>query len=434
MNMYDIILKKREGCHLDRDEIRFFINGFTKGDIPDYQASALLMTFFFNDLDHDEIFYLTDAMKDSGDVVDLSSIEGIKVDKHSTGGVGDKTTLIVAPIAAACGVPIAKMSGRGLGFTGGTVDKMESIPGMKTTLTEKEFIEQVNDIGISVIGQTGDIAPADKKIYALRDVTATVDNLGLIASSVMSKKLAAGSDAIVLDVKCGKGAFMENIDDATALAETMVEIGKSAGKKTIAVVTDMNQPLGYNIGNSLEVIEAVETLKGKGPEDITALSVELAAQMVIAGEIETDYEKARYQVSEAICSGNALYKLREFILAQGGDQGVTYDYTLLGDSCEKTEIYAEKDGYIVEINAGVIGSASQRSGAGRATKDDEIDMNAGIKLYKKVGDRVNKDDLLATVYGKTLVKTEDASELAKTAYKIKSDPPKKEDLIKKIIS
>lgn len=434
MNMYDIILKKRNGGILTKEEITHFVSGYASGDIPDYQASALLMTFFFNNLNHDEVFALTDAMKSSGDIVNLSGINGIKVDKHSTGGVGDKTTLIVAPIAAACGVPIAKMSGRGLGFTGGTVDKMESIPGMKTVLSEEDFVNQVNSIGISVIGQTGHIAPADKKIYALRDVTATVDNLGLIASSVMSKKLAAGSDAIVLDVKCGNGAFMESLDEAKELANIMVEIGKNAGKKTVAVITDMNQPLGHGVGNSIEVIEAIETLKSKGPEDITQLSIELSAQMIMAGELATDYETAKSMASNALTSGAALGKLRELIIAQGGDSNITYNYDLFGTAQYTAEILANESGYISSINAATIGTASQRSGAGRATKDDEIDMTAGIVLNKKVGEKVKEGKLLATVFGNNEQKVDEAKEIAKHAFEIKSDPPEKADLIKSIVS
>lgn len=433
MNMYDIILKKRENGRLTKEEIEFFIEGYTDGIIPDYQVSALLMTFFFNELDRDEIFHLTDAMKNSGDIIDLSDIKGIKVDKHSTGGVGDKTTLIVAPLAAACGVPIAKMSGRGLGFTGGTVDKMEAVPGMKTSLTEEEFKNQVNDINISVIGQTGHIAPADKKIYALRDVTATVDNLGLIASSVMSKKLAAGSDAIVLDVKCGNGAFMETEEDAAQLGRIMVEIGKKAGKKTIAVITDMNQPLGRGVGNSIEVMEAIETLRGEGPEDITELSIELAAQMIMAGEVETDHDKAREKVICTLESGDALKKFRQFIKAQGGDPHVTEDFSIFGMARFKEEIRADLDGYISDIKASVIGLASQRSGAGRATKDDDIDLNAGIILNKKIGDKAEKNQLLATVFSNDRRKLKEAADLAGAAFSIKKNPPKPKDLIKQII-
>ena len=434
MNMYDIILTKRDGGKLSKSQIEYFVEGYTEGYIPDYQASALLMTFFFNALDHEEIFFLTDAMKESGDTIDLSAIKGIKVDKHSTGGVGDKTTLIVAPLAAACGVPIAKMSGRGLGFTGGTVDKMESIPGMKTSLTQSQFVDQVNHINISVIGQTGSIAPADKKIYALRDVTATVDNLGLIASSVMSKKLAAGADAIVLDVKCGNGAFMETPEEAIALGEIMVEIGKSAGKKTIAVITDMNQPLGKGVGNSIEVIEAIETLKGRGPDDITQLSIELATRMVMAGNIEAEYEAAKTKINEALYSEAALYKLRQFIEAQEGDPAVIDNYDLFGTALNKENIICNENGYVSGINAGNIGHASQLSGAGRATKDDTIDMNAGIIIHKKVGTPVLKGDVLATVYGQSKMKVNEAKDVAAPAFRIASEAPAPIELIKHIIS
>ena len=433
INLYDLILKKREGEHLTEEEINYFVKGYTEGAIPDYQISALLMTFFFNPLDHEEIFYLTYAMKNSGDTIDLSDISGIKVDKHSTGGVGDKTTFIVAPIAAVCGVPIAKMSGRGLGFTGGTVDKMESIPGMNTTLTEEAFKQQVNDIGLSVIGQSGHIVPADKKIYALRDVTATVDNLGLIASSIMSKKLAAGSDAIVLDVKCGNGAFMETEKDAYDLGSMMVDIGKKAEKKTIALITDMSQPLGKGVGNSIEVIEAIDTLKGEGPDDITELSLELAAQMIMAGGIETEYKSARKKAEEALHSGAALDKFSQFIKAQGGNEEVINDYGIFDQAVHKSVINAEETGYINEIKAGVIGIASQRSGAGRVKKEDSIDLSAGVILNKKVGEKVSVGDRLAAIYGNDNSKVSEAAEITKKAFSIKKDPPGRKDLIKEII-
>ncbi|MDR3295862.1 MAG: thymidine phosphorylase, partial [Clostridiales Family XIII bacterium] len=319
MTMIDIIQKKRDGGKLDAGEIEYFVQGVTAGAIPDYQAAALLMAIFFRALCQKEIFLLTDAMKRSGDVIDLSAIQGVKVDKHSTGGVGDKTTFIAAPLAAACGVPVAKMSGRGLGFTGGTVDKMESIPGMRTGMDAAAFTDLVNDKKISVIGQTGHIAPADKKIYALRDVTATVDSLGLIAASVMSKKLASGSDAFVLDVKCGDGAFMKNIGEAKQLAEIMVAIGKAAGKKTIAVVSAMDQPLGKSVGNSMEVIEAIETLKGRGPADITELSLRLSAYMIYAGEKVATPEDGYNLAKIALGSGAGLKKFREFVEGQGGN-------------------------------------------------------------------------------------------------------------------
>ncbi len=360
--------------------------------------SAFLMAVYFKGMSKEETVCLTKVMRDSGDVADLTGISGIKVDKHSTGGVGDKTTLIVAPAAAACGVPIAKMSGRGLGFTGGTVDKLEAIPGYKTSLEREEFTNQVNDVGIALIGQTGHIAPADKKIYALRDVTATVENLSLITSSIMSKKLASGSDAIVLDVKCGRGAFMKDEASAAELAALMVEIGNAAGKKTMALITDMDQPLGNAVGNTLEVIEAIETLKGKGPSDITELSIELAAMMIFAGEKASDLDEARKMAKEAVTGGAGLDKLRALIEAQGGDSSVIDDYSLL-PQCDKVyEVKAEEEGYITQIDAMGIGIASQHTGAGRARKEDDIDPGAGIVLKVKVGSMVRKGDVLALVY------------------------------------
>lgn len=433
MNMYDIIYKKREGGILDQDEIEFFVNGYTEGSIPDYQAAALLMAIFFRKMNKEETYALTTSMKNSGDIVDLSGIEGVKVDKHSTGGVGDKTTLIVGPLAAACGVPIAKMSGRGLGFTGGTVDKMESIPGFRTTLEAEEFISLVNRVGLSVIGQTAHIAPADKKLYALRDVTATVDNLSLITSSIMSKKLASGSDAIVLDVKCGSGAFMERFEDACELGELMVEIGKADGKKTIAVITDMSQPLGLAVGNSLEVIEAIETLKGNGPKDITELSLALASYMIYAGEKADSPEEGLKAAREALESGRALNKLAEFIAGQSGDARVINDHTRFPQPSCCSEIRSPADGYVDSIDARSIGLASQHSGAGRATKEDSIDLSAGILLHKKVGDSVRKGDLLATVHGNDRARTERGAKEAATAFRIKDQRPEETKLIKRII-
>ena len=356
------------------------------------------MAVYFQGMTKEETVSLTKIMRDSGDVADLSQIKGIKVDKHSTGGVGDKTTLIVGPAAAACGVPIAKMSGRGLGFTGGTVDKLEAIPGYRTSLDRDEFTKQVNEVGISLIGQTGSIAPADKKIYALRDVTATVENMSLITSSIMSKKLASGSDAIVLDVKCGRGAFMKDEESAAELASLMVEIGKASGKKTMALITDMDQPLGKAVGNTLEVIEAIDTLKSKGPEDITELSIELAAMMIFAGEKAPDLETAREMAADAIRSGAALDKLRNLISAQGGDPRVVDDYSLLPQSDGVYEVISDEEGYIEQIDAMTIGVASQHTGAGRAKKEDSIDPGAGIVLEVKTGDKVNKGDRLALIY------------------------------------
>lgn len=433
MNMNDIIYKKREGGKLTKEEIEYFVKGFTEGEIPDYQMSALLMAIFFRKMDKEETYLLTNAMKFSGDVVDLSPIQGIKVDKHSTGGVGDKTTLIVAPIAAACGVPIAKMSGRGLGFTGGTVDKMESIPGFQTSIEAEKFMELVNTIGISVIGQTAHIAPADKKIYALRDVTSTVDNMSLISSSIMSKKLASGSDAIVLDVKCGDGAFMQTLEDACELAQWMVDLGNADGKKTIAVVTDMNQPLGKAVGNSLEVIEAIETLKGNGPEDITELSLTLAGVMIYAGGKAASREEGHSLAEEMLKNGKALEKLTQFIEGQGGNSDAVKDYQLFPQPAYKQDLICEQDGYVSQIAARTIGLASQHSGAGRATKEDDIDLSAGIYLHKKIGDQVSKGDVLATIYGNHVEKVKHSLEEARKAYVFSTSEPEKLVLIKKII-
>lgn len=433
INMNDIILKKRNGGKLTQDEIKYFIDGYTGGEIPDYQASALLMAIYFQKMDKEETFQLTDAMRYSGDTIDLSEIRGIKVDKHSTGGVGDKVSLIVAPIAAACGVPVAKMSGRGLGFTGGTIDKLESIPGFKTSMEPAEFTKQVNDIGIAIIGQTAHVAPADKKLYALRDVTATVDNFSLIASSIMSKKLAAGSDAILLDVKCGNGAFMENQDDAETLAELMCSIGAAAGKRTVAAVTDMSQPLGCAVGNSLEVIEAIETLKENGPEDITELTMRLAGIMIYLGGRAKTADEGRVMAVHAVKSGMALTKFRRFIAAQGGNPDVTEDYSLLPQAKEKKNLIAETGGCISEIAARSIGLASQHTGAGRATKDDSIDLSAGVILHKKVGDKVSKGDILATFYGNDKKKVAAAEAEASGAFTITSEKVHKPALIKEII-
>lgn len=432
-NMSDIIYKKREGGELSREEIQFFITDYVAGRIPDYQASALLMAIFFRGLSRRETFELTDAMRYSGDTVDLSSIPGIKVDKHSTGGVGDKTTLIVAPLASACGVPIAKMSGRGLGFTGGTVDKMESIPGFHTSLEPEAFLAQVRKIGMAVIGQTAHITPADKKLYALRDVTATVDNFGLIASSIMSKKLAAGSDAIVLDVKVGDGAFMENEQDAETLANLMVDIGDDAGRRTVAAITEMGQPLGCAVGNSLEVIEAIETLKGKGPEDITELAERLAGIMVYLGGKAQTPEEGHAMAAEALASGKGLAQFRKFVQAQGGDPAVVDDYTLFPQAAHHLELLAETDGYVQKIAARTIGLASQHTGAGRATKEDQIDLAAGVYLHKKVGDAVKQGDVLATFYGNDPAKLENGRQEAAKALTIGIAQPERPQLIKKII-
>lgn len=433
MNMVDLIQKKKDGGVLSAEEIKWFVNGYVADEIPDYQVAAMLMAICFKGLDREETFQLTDAMRYSGDTIDLSSIKGIKVDKHSTGGVGDKTTLIVAPLAASLGVPVAKMSGRGLGFTGGTVDKMESIPGFRTTLEPKEFLNQVNNIKLSVIGQTAHITPADKKLYALRDVTATVDNFGLIASSIMSKKLAAGSDAIVLDVKVGDGAFMENEKDAEILAELMVDIGNKAGRRTVAAITEMGQPLGKAVGNSLEVIEAIQTLKGQGPEDITQLAERLSGIMVYLGGKAASPEEGYAMTKEALGDGRGLAKLKEFIAAQGGNPDVIYDYSLFPAHSMKKELVADRDGYVQKIEARRIGLASQHTGAGRATKEDTVDLSAGIYVCKKVGDEVKKGDVLAILYGNDRNKLEAAEGEALRAFELGEQQAKPPVLIKKII-
>lgn len=433
MNMVSMIQKKKDGLTLTREEIQWFIDGYVKGDIPDYQASALLMAICFRGLNREETFQLTEAMRFSGDTIDLSPINGIKVDKHSTGGVGDKTTLVVTPLAAACGVPIAKMSGRGLGFTGGTVDKMEAIPGFRTALEPQEFLDQVNRVGMAVIGQTAHITPADKKLYALRDVTATVDNFGLISSSIMSKKLAAGSDAIVLDVKVGDGAFMENLEDASVLAGLMVDIGTDAGRRTVAAITEMGQPLGKAVGNSLEVIEAIETLKGRGPSDITELALKLSGIMVYLGGMADSPEEGMEKTTAALEDGSGLRKLRQFIEAQGGNADVVDDYSLFPQHSVELVLRAEASGYVSAIEARKIGLASQHTGAGRATKEDVVDLSAGICLHKKVGDAVAEGDVLATFYGNDSLKVEAAVRMAKEAFQLSGKPVQPPQLIKKII-
>ncbi|MBR6529124.1 MAG: pyrimidine-nucleoside phosphorylase [Firmicutes bacterium] len=433
MNMVSIIQKKKDGLELTAEEIKWFVDGYVAGDIPDYQASALLMAIYFQGLCNEEIFHLTEAMRYSGDTIDLSGIDGIKVDKHSTGGVGDKTTLVVAPLAAACGVPIAKMSGRGLGFTGGTIDKMESIPNFKTSLEADEFINQVNTMGMAVIGQTAQVTPADKKLYALRDVTATVDNFGLISSSIMSKKLAAGSDAIVLDVKVGDGAFMENIDDAVKLAKMMVEIGNSAGRRTVAAITEMGQPLGCAVGNSLEVIEAIETLKCNGPKDITELALKLSGIMVYLGGKAQSPEAGMEMTKKAMEDGTGLAKLGEFIAAQGGNPEVINDYSLFPQHSITAELKAEADGFVKSIEARKIGLASQQTGAGRATKEDDIDLSAGIKVLKKVGDEVKAGEVLAIFYGNDQNKIDSAMKIAGEAFEVGKEPCDAPKLIKEII-
>lgn len=398
MRMVDIIEKKRDGQELTTAEINFFIEGYTKGEIPDYQASALAMAIYFQDMNDRERADLTRAMVKSGDTIDLSAIDGVKVDKHSTGGVGDTTTLVLAPLVASLDVPVAKMSGRGLGHTGGTIDKLESIAGFHVELTREQFIDLVNRDKVAVIGQSGNLTPADKKLYALRDVTGTVNSIPLIASSIMSKKIAAGADAIVLDVKTGDGAFMKTQEDAEKLAHAMVRIGNHVGRKTIAIISDMSQPLGFAIGNALEVKEAIETLQGKGPKDLTELVLTLGSQMVIlAGKAKTS-EEAKEMLLDAIHSGKALAKFKEFLANQGGDASIVDDLTKLPQAKYKIELPAKQSGYISRMVADEIGVASMILGAGRATKEDVIDLAVGLVLHKKVGDKVEEGESILTIY------------------------------------
>lgn len=408
MRMYDVILKKRNNLELNKEEIDFFINGFTEGTIPDYQASALLMAIYFNGMNKRETADLTMAMAKSGDRLDLSKINGIKVDKHSTGGVGDKTTILLAPMVASCGVPVAKMSGRGLGHTGGTIDKLESITGFSVSIPEEQFINNVNKLGLALVAQTGCLAPADKKIYALRDVTTTVDSIPLIASSIMSKKIASGADAIVLDVKVGDGAFMKDEESATLLAREMVKIGNNVGVKTIAVISDMNQPLGYAVGNSLEIIEAINTLKGNGPLDLLELCFALGSNMLLLAKRVDTLEEGRALLKENIDNGNALNKLKEFVLAQGGDISYIDDTSKFESAKYKIEVIAESNGMVTKINAQEVGIIAMEIGAGRATKEDKIDLSVGIVFNKKCSDKVKEGDILAVIYANDKDKGEKA--------------------------
>lgn len=433
MRMYDLILKKKKGGELTTEEIRYMIEGFTNGSIPDYQMSAMTMAICFQGMSPRETVDLTLAMRDSGDVMDLSGIEGVKVDKHSTGGVGDKTSLALTPIVAALGVPVAKMSGRGLGHTGGTIDKLECFPGFTTELSEETFIQNVNTIGIAIAGQTANLAPADKKLYALRDVTATVDQMSLIASSIMSKKLASGSDAIVLDVKTGNGAFMKKFEDSVALAREMVSIGSMAGKKVAAIITDMDQPLGFAVGNSLEVIEAIDMLHGNGPADFKEVVFALGAQMLLFAGKASDEADARAQMETVIANGAALDKLAEFVRAQGGDAALVYDTSLFPVAKYKQEVTATCDGYVHRILAENVGIACMTLGGGRETKESTIDLAVGIILNKKNGDVVETGDTLAVIYGNDTAKMETAEQMIRDAYEIKTMPKAKEPVIRQYI-
>ncbi len=412
MNFIDIIEKKRDRNKLTREEIRYFTEGYVSGKIPDYQVSALLMAIYLNGCDNEETFELTMAMAESGDRVDLSDIPGIKVDKHSTGGVGDKVSLIVGPVAASLGVPVAKMSGRGLGFTGGTLDKLESIPGFSVSLTEEEFVRQVKETGYSLIGQTKDVAPADKLLYALRDVTGTVGCVPLIASSIMSKKIAAGSDAIVLEVTYGTGAFMKTEKEAEVLAKIMIDIGKRAGLSMMGALTDMNEPLGHAVGNSLEVIEAIEALKGNMAPDVKEVIYELASDMLIAGKAADSREGAFSMVSDAISSGKALETFRTMIKRQHGDPNVIDDYTLFKSAPVHVDIVAENEGYLHVSSCAGIGECVKLLGGGRMVKEQEIDLSVGLEIEKKNGDKVSKGDRLCEIYALT----ESDAETAKSQY------------------
>lgn len=433
MRMYDIIAKKRDGGALSREEINFFVSGYTAGEIPDYQASALTMAIFWRGMTERETAELTMAMAHSGDILDLSPISGVKVDKHSTGGVGDKTSLVLGPMVAALGVPVAKMSGRGLGHTGGTIDKLESFPGFVTGISEREFYANVNRIGIAIAGQTGNLAPADKKLYALRDVTATVESIPLIAASIMSKKIAAGADVIVLDVKTGSGAFMKTEEQALLLAREMVRIGTNVGRKTTAVVSNMDEPLGYAVGNSLEVIEAINTLDGHGPEDLLELCLELGSHMVVGAGAAENAREAKKALLRVIEDKSALRKLAELVEAQKGDGRAVYDTALLPAASIVRTVEAKEDGYVEGIACDTVGLCSMVLGGGRETKESVIDLSVGIVLNKKTGDYAAKGDTLATFYANDAARLEDALSRFEGAYRIGENPVRKQKLIRHII-
>ncbi|MFV9510747.1 pyrimidine-nucleoside phosphorylase [Tepidibacillus sp. LV47] len=432
MKMVDIIHKKRDGKELTREEIYFFVHEYTKGTIPDYQVSALLMAIYFQGMTADETAALTMAMVQSGDVIDLSNIHGHKVDKHSTGGVGDKISLIVAPLVASVGIPVAKMSGRGLGHTGGTIDKLESIAGFQVEMTKEEFIENVNKYKIAIASQTGNLAPADKKLYALRDVTATVDSIPLIASSIMSKKIASGADSIVLDVKTGSGAFMKTLEDSEALAKEMVRIGKKLGKNIVAVISDMNQPLGFEVGNANEVKEAIRVLRGEEIEDLKTLSLELATQMVLLAQSYPDYGTAKKELEKNLKNGKAYETFKQFIQAQHGNTKVIDHIELLPDAKYHIEVKAEEDGYIASIDAEAVGLAAMYLGAGRVTKEDQIDHAVGITLKKKVGYKVIAGETIAILHSNHPNPTESMVKL-KEAYHYSNTKPQPRPLIYQII-
>ncbi|MBA2173804.1 pyrimidine-nucleoside phosphorylase [Halobacillus locisalis] len=432
MRMYDIIVKKRDGGQLTKQEIEFFVEGYTKGEIPDYQASALTMAIYFQGMTPEETATLTQAMVDSGETIDLSGINGHKVDKHSTGGVGDKVTFIVGPLVASVGVPVAKMSGRGLGHTGGTLDKLESVKGLEIEMTKEKFIENVNTHKLAVAGQTGNLAPADKKLYALRDVTGTVDSLPLIAGSIMSKKLASGADSIVLDVKTGSGAFMKTLEDSENLAREMVNIGNNLGRNTVAVISDMNQPLGYEVGNANEIREAAEILQGSNVEDLRTLSLEIASHMTVLAEVFESYDEAYKALEANIENGKAFNSLRTLIEAQGGDVSMIDDLDKLPKAKHDIEVTADKGGFVSAIDAESIGIAAMYLGAGRATKDDEINHGVGITLKKKIGDPVEAGEALVVLHSDDENPTASVDKV-KEAYSISDNQVEKPTLIHNII-
>lgn len=433
MRMYDLIMKKRSGQELSTEEINYIVNAYTNGQIPDYQMSAMLMAIYFQKMNARETADLTMAMVNSGDIMDLSEINGVKVDKHSTGGVGDKVTLVLSPMVAALGVPVAKMSGRGLGHTGGTIDKLESIPGFITSMDSKRFIEQVNSINIALTGQTGNLTPADKKIYALRDTTATVESIPLIASSIMSKKIASGAEVIVLDVKCGSGAFMKTEEDAKKLARLMVDIGEHVGRSTVAVVTGMDEPLGCAVGNTLEVIEAIEVLKGRGSRDVLEVSLVLGSLMLVGSGIAESQTKARMMLEKTISDGSALNKFREWISAQEGDVRVVDDYSVFEQAKFRIEVKAPMSGYISHMKSDETGMAAMILGAGREKKGDPVDHAVGIELIKKTGDYVNKDDVIAIIDANDEAKAKESMQRLMNAYEFTPDAVKRQQLIIDII-
>lgn len=433
MRMYDIIIKKRNGEALSDEEIAYFIKGYTDGTIPDYQASALLMAIYFQGMTEHETAVLTMEMAHSGDMLDLSAIKGMKADKHSTGGVGDKTSLVLTPLAASIGIPVAKMSGRGLGHTGGTIDKLESFPGFTTGISEEQFINNVNTIGIAIAGQTKNMAPADKKLYALRDVTGTVDSIPLIASSIMSKKLAAGADVIVLDVKTGSGAFMKTEEDSIKLAEEMVKIGNNVGRKTLAVISDMDEPLGYAVGNAIEVKEAIDTLNGHGTADLLELCLTIGSLMAIGTGKAGSTEEARRLLIEKLDDGSALKKFAEFVEAQGGDSAPVFNTDLLPQASIVREVTSPVDGYVSHIESDRVGISAMKLGGGRETKESEIDLSVGILINKKVGDSVKKGEKIATLYANDNAKLEAALSELEQSYSYSQTPVERPELIKTII-